>query len=114
MAPKSKDMSEGGHQFSAVRFKGDKRNTKSMGKTGVELRYYTKQEYRILNKVQKKELAEWRAKEKSETQKVAALEQQLREMREQTKSLRATIASITFRARVESRQSLTNPLAQRD
>ena len=49
------------------------------------------------------------------SQKVAALEQQLKEMRDQTEALRATIASLsTTEGRDESRNPLANPLTQRN
>ena len=71
-----------------------------------------------MTKAQKKELQEWRKKIKSNdpnAQRVAALEQQLKEMREQTEALRSTIASLsTSETRDEPRGPLTNPLTQRN
>ena len=114
-APKFKDMTEGGQRISSIRSKGNKSKPATASKSGVEFRYYAKNEYRKLNKAQKKELAEWRETEKGSNQKVAALEQQLREMRDETESLRATIASINVGTQSnQSRGPLDNPLTQRN
>ena len=54
-----------------------------MGKTGIELRYYSKEEYKRLTKAQKKELMKWRKqanKNDPNSHKVAGLEHQLKEM----------------------------------
>ena len=110
-APKFKDMTEGGHRISSIRSKSDKRKANT-GKSGVEFRYYAKNEHRKLSKDQKKELSEWRNKDKVSDQKVALLEQQLKDMRDETESLRATIASI-HTSNTETRAPLTNPLTQR-
>ena len=104
-------MTEGGHRISSIRSKGDKKKANT-GRSGVEFRYYAKNEYRNLSKDQKKELSEWRNKDKTPNQKVAALEQQLQDMRNETESLRATIASINT-SNQETRTPLTNPLTQR-
>ena len=85
-APKFKDMTEGGHQISSICSKGDKRKANT-GESGVEFHYYAKNEYRKLSKDQKKELSEWRKKDKVSDQKVALLEQQFKEMRDETESL---------------------------
>ena len=119
-APKLKDTGSGPHRVSAIKTSKDgKYKSKSVGKTGVELRYYAKKEYKKLSQDQKKELMDWRAGQKSDGkshyQKVAALEQQLQEMRDQTEVLRSTIASLTT-ARVDNAGTspLTNPLTQRN
>ena len=116
-APKHKELTEGSQRISAVKSSSNN-NNKNVGKTGIELRYYTKDEYRNLTKAQKKELQEWRKKSKANdpnAHKVAALEQQLKEMREQTEALRSTIASLsTSETRDQPRGPLTNPLTQRN
>ena len=111
-APKVKTNSSSGSQ----RISNVKSKNKKKGQTGVELRYYTKNEYRSLSKEQKKELAEWRNKEKEggSDQRVAQLQQQVDEMRAQTESLRSTIAALSTRQQPEtSRDPLSNPLTQR-
>ena len=92
-APKIKNNASNVHRISNVKTK----NAKKGGKSGVELRYYTKNEYRSLSKEQKAELREWRNKEKvnGPDQRVAVLQQQVEEMRTQTESLRATIAALS-------------------
>ena len=107
-APKFKDMTEGGHQISSICSKGGKRK-ENTGKSGVEFRYYAKNEYRKLSKDQKNELSEWRNKDKTSNQKVSVLEQQLKDMGDETESLQATIASINTSAQ-EARAPLTNTL----
>ena len=92
-APKFNDMTECGHRISSIFSKGDKKNT-STCRSGVAFCYYAKNEYCKLSKDQKKKLSEWHHKDKTSNQKVAALEQQLKDMRDETESLRATIASI--------------------
>ena len=70
-----------------------------------------------MSQEQKKELMDWRSKQKSndgsQNQKVAVLEQQLKEMRDQTESLRSTIASLTtLRTDNDRNEPLVNPLTQ--
>ena len=119
-APKLKDTGSGPHRVSAIKTSKDgKYKSKSVGKTGVELRYYAKKEYKKLSQDQKKELMDWRAGQKSDSkshyQKVAALEQQLQEMRDQTEVLRSTIASLTtVRVGNAGTSPLTNPLTQQN
>ena len=119
-APKFKDNGNGPHRVSAIKTSKDgKYKSKNVGKTGVELRYYAKKEYKKLSQDQKKELMDWRAEQKSDGkshhQKVAALEQQLQEMLDQTEVLRSTIASLTTtRVNNDGSGPLTNPLTQRN
>ena len=55
-APKIKDTGSGPHRVSAIKTSKDsKYKSKTVGKTGVELRYYAKKEYRKLSQDQKKE-----------------------------------------------------------
>ena len=72
--PKFKDMTKGGHRISSIRSKEDKKKA-TTGRSGVEFRYYAKNEYHKLSKDQKKELSKWCNKDKASNQKVAALEQ---------------------------------------
>ena len=115
-APKHKELAEGMHRVSSI--KSSNPPKQGMGKTGIELRYYSKEEYKRLTKAQKKELMNWRKqanKNDPNSHKVAALEQQLKEMRDQTEALRATIASLsTTEGRDEPRNPLANPLTQRN
>ena len=116
---KIKEGGSGPHRVSAIKTSKDgKHKSKSFGKTGVELRNYAKKEYKKLSQEQKKELMDWRSKQKSDdgsqTQKVATLEQQLKEMRDQTESLHSTIASLTtLRTDNVRNEPLVNPLTQR-
>ena len=65
-APKHKELAEGSQRISSVKSSSNyTRNKKGVGKTGIELRYYTKEEYKGLTKAQKKKLQEWRKKSKS-------------------------------------------------
>ena len=116
-APKHKELTEGSQRISAVKSSSNN-HKKNVGKTSIELQYYTKEEYRKVTKAQKTELQEWCKKSKANdpnAQKVAALEQQLKEMREQTEALRSTIASLsTSETRDQPRGPLTNPLTQRN
>ena len=116
-APKHKELADGSQRISAVKSSSNRHGT-NQGKTGIELRYYTKEEYKRLNRAQKMELSAWRKKVKTNdpnAQRVAALEQQLQEMRQQTETLRSTIASLTTsEPRDESCGPLMNPLTQRN
>lgn len=114
-APKVKNNTSGSQRISSIKSQQSKQGKKK-GKSGVELRYYTKNEYRSLTKDQKKELAEWRKKEKEgdPDHRVAVLQQQVDEMRSQTESLRATIAALSTRQQPEpTRDPLINSLTQR-
>ena len=115
-APKMRENTQT-HRISAI--KSQKAQKNGMGKSGVELRYYSRQEYNKLSKAQKKELSDWR-KEKKDKQvdpashQVAALQQQLEIMRQQSEVMQATIASLTTRSvQNDVRAPLTNPLTQR-
>ncbi len=113
--PEFKDLTEGGQRINSLCSKNDTKKKPNSGKSGVEFRYYAKNEYRKLSKAQKKELSEWRDHEKTSNQKVALLEQQLQEMRDKTESLRATIASINVApSSGETRAPLVNPLTRRN
>jgi len=116
-APKFKDSTQT-HRVSAVRSHKSKR--KGAGKSGVEFRYHSRQEYIKLNKAQKKELSDWRKsnnddKENNPGHKVSALEQQIAEMKQQTELMKQTIASLTTNTLNADgqRHPLTNPLTQR-
>ena len=92
-ASKVKDMTEGGYRLSSILSKGDKKKA-TTGKSWVEFHYYAKNEYCKLPTAQKKALADWKEKDKVSNQKVVALGQQLRDMRDYTESLRETKVSI--------------------
>ena len=116
-APKLKENPQN-HRISAI--KAQKNQKHGLGKSGVEFRYHSRQEYHKLNKAQKKELSEWRkGKDRSKdntptSHQVSVLQQQVTEMREQAEIMRATIASLTTRDASDApRQPLTNPLNQR-
>lgn len=117
-APKFKEPNQT-HRISSV--KSNKKAKKGVGKSGVEFRYHSRQEYFKLNKAQKKELSEWRKangdnKENDPPHNISALQQQIADMKQQTELMKATIASLTTTngANTEGqRHPLTNPLTQR-
>ena len=116
-APKMKENTQT-HRISAV--KSQKHQKNGVGRSNVELRYYSRQEYNKLSKAQKKELSDWR-KEKGKSNgsdttshQVAALQQQLEAMKQQAEIMHATIASLTTRGvQNEANLPLSNPLTQR-
>ena len=55
-APKHKELADGSQHISAVKSSSNRHGT-NQGKTGIELRYYTKEEYKGLNRAQKMELS---------------------------------------------------------
>ena len=76
-APKHKELAEGMHRVSSI--KSSYPPKQGMGKTDIELRYYSKEEYKHLTKAQKKELMNGKKKANKNdpnSHKVAALEQQ--------------------------------------
>jgi len=62
-APKMKENTQT-HRISTV--KSQKHQKNGVGRSNVELRYYSRQEYNKLSKAQKKELSDWR-KEKGKS-----------------------------------------------
>ena len=80
--------------------KGKGKGDPSVGKTGVEFRYYKKREYGELQDDQKKELIEWRQSKKNKTKdeatlKISALETQMKEILSANKKLQETISALS-------------------
>ena len=92
-APKPKDQVPG-HRISAAKFNPSKKKT--IGDTGVELRYYSSHEYNNLLKAQKKELGARRNDKENynpPSHNISALQQQIAQMKKETEAMRATIAA---------------------
>ena len=118
-APNNGNAPDRSQRVSAVGSR--KSSDKSAGKgpkTGVELRYHSKKEYRKLSREEKKELGEYRSSRNENSDesnsKIAALEQVV-------KKLEATISSLSSRPPTSHsgesssgpNDPLTNPLSQR-
>ena len=80
------------------------KKNKGIGKSGVEFRYHSKDEYARLNKDQKKELHEWRHSNKKESKsnasmdesRISSLEMQVEELLKTNDAMKAKISSITI------------------
>ena len=93
------------------------------GASGVEFRYHTRKEYDRLNQKQKRELHEWRksANAKSgnnnagNTNRIASLETQLKELIEENNNMKVRISALSSNNHnKDDRHPLTNPLNQRN
>ena len=108
------------HRINSVKTKGKGKGNHKVGpNTGVELRYYTKAEYRKLNKNERKELAQLRKAAKDDSQErgadatnatVSALKQQVSELEER---LIAVTKTNELKERKRESNPLSNPLNQR-
>ena len=79
-----------------------KRKNIEKGKSGVELRYYKKNEYLQLTDEQKRELKEWRENKKAksgDSTKISALELQMQQIMDHNKALQQTIAALETKSR---------------
>ena len=116
----SSNVQSNSHRVSAVR-KGGKFKSKGTGDTGVEFRYYTGKEYKSLSKAQKKELSEWRERNKEnntqqsngETNRISVLESTLIELKKSNDEIKSKISALTINS-TQPRDPLQNPLTQRN
>ena len=133
-APAPKEMQEN-HRVSALgtgTTAGNGNGDKNMGKTGIELRYYKRDEYNRLNNAQKRELHEWRKSNKKKGKgsrssnddnenhegqsRISALESQIEQLINLNKELSqkvSAVASTTNNETNRNRNPLTMPLNQR-
>ena len=134
-APTPKDMQES-HRVSAlgtVTTTGKGSGDKTIGKTGIELRYYKRDEYNRLNNAQKRELHEWRKSSKKKGKgsgssnpsgeidggktRISALESQIEQLIRLNTELSQKVSAVTSAGNnntVERRDPLTISLNQRD
>ena len=99
------------------------KKSKGVGRSGVEFRYHSKDEYAKLNKDQKKELHEWRQSNKRGSQdngfanqsRISSLEMQVEEILKTNDAMKAKISSLTTSDNKSEAKAnpLTNILNQR-
>ena len=106
------------HRVSATRSEND---THKGPKTGIKLRYYSKNEYNNLNAYQRKELKELRASRDrkrntntNQTSEVASLKQQMVDLESRLIAAIATSQSQNNANDSQKKGPLTNPLTQRN
>ena len=120
MAPNQSAQSNN-HRISAIKADKNKGNGEKRSKTGVELRYYTKREYKKLTKQEKKELAELRKAQGDNGNKTVDDESTISAMRQQIEQLQQRVSAINEQSESQDdaddtsaqRSPLRNPLNQR-
>lgn len=116
----------GGRQrISAIKQGGGSKPNVCKGKTGVELRYHKRHEYRKLNEEQKEELSQWRDEKRNKNkdggskdtddmkQQVAALQQSMQTLAQTIASLSTQQTAVPPQQVSAIRNPLQNPLSQR-
>jgi len=123
-APAPKEM-EANYRISAlgvVDHDGVNKSGKDVGKTGIELRYYKRDEYNRLNKAQNSELHEWRKNMKRGNDKgkkgnddeskirISALETQIQQLLELNKNMSKKILAVSTANNNTNNNNVRNPL----